>query len=75
MAPPTAPSLQALMKTNPGILKTIQVNEPQQGWLPFQQCREGGCILELWQQSCQHVGHVVVVCHIHTEWVSSRARG
>lgn len=28
---PMAPSLQALMKTNPGILKTIQVNEPQQG--------------------------------------------
>lgn len=32
LAPPTAPSLQALMKTNPGILKTIQVNEPQPGW-------------------------------------------
>lgn len=32
LAPPSAPSLQALMKTNPGILKTIQVNEPQQGW-------------------------------------------
>ena len=28
-ADPPAPSLQALMKTNPGILKTIQVNEPQ----------------------------------------------
>ena len=35
LAPPTAPSLQALMKTNPGILKTIQVNEPQQGWSLF----------------------------------------
>lgn len=55
MAPPTAPSLQALMKTNPGILKTIQVNEPQQGWLLFQQYREGGCILELWQGPWWHV--------------------
>ncbi|KAL3132685.1 hypothetical protein ABBQ32_009198 [Trebouxia sp. C0010 RCD-2024] len=29
LPPPSAPSLQALMKTNPGILKTIQMNEPQ----------------------------------------------
>ncbi|KAA6418672.1 MAG: pathogenesis-related genes transcriptional activator [Trebouxia sp. A1-2] len=30
-ADPPAPSLQALMQTNPDILKTIQVNEPQEG--------------------------------------------
>jgi len=30
-ADPPAPSLQALMQTNPDILKTIQVNEPQGG--------------------------------------------
>lgn len=33
LPPPSAPSLQALMKTNPGILKTIQMNEPQPGRL------------------------------------------
>ena len=54
--PPSAPSLQALMKSNPGILKTIQVNEPQQGQLSFgihhvcEACvlRKHLAILELW---------------------------